>query len=355
MSHQPAPALDLAARTLRLRAWIDNRAAEASSPFAGWAEPEIGFLARGESYEAWSVRHGGEHLVVRIAHRSPADLPRPMQNELTALALLPDDVGPRVFEHGTDDAELGAAYMVMTFVPGRVLDAAGWTDDLLARHAARLARLHLATARRPAAQPAGRERVPGPGPLAAVETPLERLDGALRWFGATGPVMDDAFARLLGPVRAYLEQREPAFAAVDRWCLVHGDLLLPNILVDDAGEPRYVDWEWAQLGDPAHDLGLIGGAVAADPWHVPLSPDRVRRFVLAYADALAEQAPGGAGHWGGPDDLLLRRDAWHVAEAFTSGLYYATMRGTPSDLAHGDRYTRAARAIVAGLTRLLRP
>ena len=31
-----------------------------------------------------------------------------------------------------------------------------------------------------------------------------------------------------------------------------------GVLVD-AGAPRYVDWEWVEIGDPAQDLAYIGG------------------------------------------------------------------------------------------------
>ena len=38
---------------------------------------------------------------------------------------------------------------------------------------------------------------------------------------------------------------------------MHGDLLGQNILVDPDGSPSVIDWEYAQRGDPAHDLAIV--------------------------------------------------------------------------------------------------
>ncbi|HEY0132443.1 MAG TPA: phosphotransferase, partial [Nannocystis sp.] len=39
--------------------------------------------------------------------------------------------------------------------------------------------------------------------------------------------------------------------------LVHGDLLGQNLRIDFDGEPGVIDWEYAMLGDPAHDLAIV--------------------------------------------------------------------------------------------------
>ena len=49
---------------------------------------------------------------------------------------------------------------------------------------------------------------------------------------------------------AHLPPPEPSL-------LVHGDLLGQNILVDPDGSPSVIDWEYAQRGDPAHDLAIV--------------------------------------------------------------------------------------------------
>jgi aminoglycoside phosphotransferase (APT) family kinase protein len=39
--------------------------------------------------------------------------------------------------------------------------------------------------------------------------------------------------------------------------MVHGDLLGQNILIGLDCPPAVIDWEYAVLGDPAHDLAIV--------------------------------------------------------------------------------------------------
>ena len=39
--------------------------------------------------------------------------------------------------------------------------------------------------------------------------------------------------------------------------LVHGDLLGQNILLHPTQPPTVIDWEFADLGDPAYDLAVV--------------------------------------------------------------------------------------------------
>lgn len=81
----------------------------------------------------------------------------------------------------------------------------------------------------------------------------------------------------LATVEQYLAgRREPELAAAWAWAmahlppdqpaaLLHGDLLGPNILLCP-GEPiAVIDWEYACLGDPAHDLAIVTRGVK-DPF-----------------------------------------------------------------------------------------
>ena len=45
-----------------------------------------------------------------------------------------------------------------------------------------------------------------------------------------------------------------------------------------AGVPRYVDWEWVEIGDPAQDLAYIGAPVAAPPWYLPMRSEQVEYY-----------------------------------------------------------------------------
>lgn len=98
--------------------------------------------------------------------------------------------------------------------------------------------------------------------------------------------------------------------------LLHGDPAASNLLVDEAGEVRFVDWEWAQVGDAARDLAFIGGPVAAEPWYAALTPARVRAQAEDYL--AAREAEHAAVGLAAPDldleALLLRRETHLLQE-----------------------------------------
>jgi thiamine kinase-like enzyme len=82
-----------------------------------------------------------------------------------------------------------------------------------------------------------------------VQAQLDKLDRAL-------------FAQfpLASEVRKWIEEHRPAS---DRVCLLHSDLLPQNLLCDwqaagpDDAPVGVVDWEMAQVGDPAYDLAIV--------------------------------------------------------------------------------------------------
>ncbi|PZT70347.1 hypothetical protein DN402_33495 [Streptomyces sp. SW4] len=149
--------------------------------------------------------------------------------------------------------------MVCGYVPGRVPQPAEWTESLLQAHARRLSTLHARAFAR-----CGGLRAPAAERSAALSL-TDLFDESLAWWRERFPglLRDRETGALLPRVAAFVAAAEPAFRRLDRFALVHGDLVVPNIVVDDAGTPRYVDWEWARIGDPAQDLAYIGGPVAA--------------------------------------------------------------------------------------------
>nr|WP_246425476.1 phosphotransferase [Streptomonospora nanhaiensis] len=307
-------------------------------------------MGRGESYTAWRVAVGPpgpgaaapEPVVVRVLRRPLTELPRAMGEEFAALKAAPPGLGPRPLRLQLDADVLGAPYMATSLVPGRPVGHREWDTALLTAHARQLAALH-------ARAHTGCGEVTAPAPRRGARLRLtDRLQGSLRWWRRTRPEVfaEPDVARLLPRVAARVERAAPAFSRLRRFALVHGDLVPGNILVD-GGTPRYVDWEWAEIGDPAQDLAYLGGTVAAPPWYVPLDEDRVEVLLRAYAEA-AE----AAGHGVDLPDLRARRDAWEVFERFTTSLYHRGLRGTPAD-ADGRR-TRAAHEITAALDARLR-
>lgn len=323
----------------RIAGWVRANADRVGLP--GEQAPEVSLLGTGESYAAWLVRvTGADPVVVRIPRRPVDELPRPMAAEVAGLALVPPGLGPRAVLFEESPEPLGAPFMVTGFVPGREVAAHDWDDTLLAAHARRLAALH-ATPFTAAGEVTAPERDRTPRLSLSA-----RLADSLGWWRGAHPevLAEPDVARLVPAVEQYVAAAEPAFARLRRFALVHGDLIAPNILVD-AGTPRYVDWEWVEIGDPAQDLAYIGGPVAAPPWYVPLTRERVDRFLHVYA-----ASAGGAA--GPVEDLRIRRDAFEVYERFLSSLHFRTRRGSAEDQRPG-RYTRAVHLLTAGLAEVL--
>jgi aminoglycoside phosphotransferase (APT) family kinase protein len=244
-------------------------------------------LGAGETYEAWHVHAGDEDVVVRVVRRPVADMPRPMADEFGMLAHVPAGFGPRPVLLDESTELLGRPFMVITFVPGRIVPPAGWTPELLAAHARRLAHLH-------------RDSRPG-GALVA-----DHFRDSLAWWTGHHPDIVAQVAHLVPLVAAFVRPVPPA----PRHTLVHGDAVVTNILVDGAGTPRYVDWEWAGFGDPAQDLALLGGPIAAAPWYVPLGPAALDHFLATYRTVHDDET------------LHLRRAAWEVCERFFTSLHF---------------------------------
>lgn len=323
----------------RIAGWVCANADRVGVSSA--SEAEVRLIGTGESYAAWLVRvAGADPLVVRIPRRPVEELPRPMADEVAGLALVPPGLGPRAVLFEESAEHLGAPFMVTTYVPGQVLGAQDWDDALLRAHARQLAALHATPFAAAGAVTASEKD------RAAGLSMVERFAEGIAWWRRAHPdVLADAdVARLVPAVERHFTQAEPAFSRLRRFALVHGDLVVPNVLVD-AGTPRYVDWEWVEIGDPAQDLAYIGGPVAAPPWYLPLSMERVDRFLNVYAAHAGEAA-------GSMDDLRVRRDAFEVFERFFSSLHFRTRRGTEDDRRSG-RYTGAVRLLTTGLHEVL--
>ncbi|HLS45040.1 MAG TPA: phosphotransferase [Ornithinicoccus sp.] len=291
--------------------WLDDGRGVPDQP-----APDATLIGTGESYAAWLVvarsaqdlrdPRGPRRVVVRVPRRLDA-LPRPMAEEHAALLLAPEGIGPRPIHLEAGDGTDGTAYQVQEFVPGQVRPASAWTDDLLAAHARQLARLH-------------ERSYTGHGDVTAIDDLQPRLsivdsgESGMRWWTEHYPefVATDDVAALWPRVRELFEQAEPEFERLDRFALTHGDAAVPNILVS-GGVPRYVDWEWAMIGDPARDLAFIGGDVWLEPWYLQLGPDRLARYLAAYAGAV-----------GGSDvtALATRARAWLVNEVFFVSLHF---------------------------------
>ena len=274
--------------------------------------PEITLLGAGESYVAWRIGSGDQARVLRVPRRSPHEMPRSMTAEFETLRRVPPELGTSAIalETGTDNP-LGGPYMVTTHVSGRALRATDWNPRLATALAHQIARLHEALAASPAPSAAF---VPSAG---------EQGEKLLTWWGRHHPetLTDPRVSALLPAWRRELTRLAPAFEAVPTHPLIHGDVVVTNVILGPDGVPRLIDFEWSGPGDRAKDLALIGGRVIGGPWYLPMTPDDVAAFVTEYS---RHSCHAGAID---PQRLLERRDAYELLDRMGNLLYCLSRPG----------------------------
>ena len=274
--------------------------------------PEITLLGAGESYVAWRIGSGDQARVLRVPRRSPHETPRSMTAEFETLRRVPPELGTSAIalETGTDNP-LGGPYMVTTHVSGRALRATDWNPRLATALAHQIARLHEALAASPAPSAAF---VPSAG---------EQGEKLLTWWGRHHPetLTDPRVSALLPAWRRELTRLAPAFEAVPTHPLIHGDVVVTNVILGPDGVPRLIDFEWSGPGDRAKDLALIGGRVIGGPWYLPMTPDNVAAFVTEYS---RHSCHAGAID---PQRLLERRDAYELLDRMGNLLYCLSRLG----------------------------
>ena len=274
--------------------------------------PEITLLGAGESYVAWRIGSGDQAQVLRVPRRSPHEMPRSMTAEFETLRRVPPELGTSAIalETGTDNP-LGIPYMVTTHVSGRALRATDWNPRLATALAHQIARLHEALATSPAPSAVF---VPSAG---------EQGEELLTWWGRHHPetLTDPRVSALLPAWCRELTRLAPAFEAVPTHPLIHGDVVVTNVILGPDGVPRLIDFEWSGPGDRAKDLALIGGRVIGGPWYLPMTPDDVAAFVTEYS---RHSCHAGAID---PQRLLERRDAYELLDRMGNLLYCLSRLG----------------------------
>jgi aminoglycoside phosphotransferase (APT) family kinase protein len=198
-------------------------------------------LTGGASRETWSFRANREALILRRDPPGRPNAPGAMQREADAMRAC-RRAGLRVPDVLVDDdgTGLGTAGLVMRHVAGETIARRILRDDayaearrVLVRDLARfLAGLH-------ALDPAEVPGLEARDPLADSQARYERGEDR-------SPVFDKT--------REWLVAHRPAPAAA---VVVHGDLRLGNVIVDERGLAAAIDWELVQLGDPLQDLAYL--------------------------------------------------------------------------------------------------
>jgi len=196
-------------------------------------------LTAGASRETWSFVANGQKLILQRERSGGVGRLRHEPALLRAAHGAGVPV-PQVVIDGSRSDELERPFMVVRFLEGETIARRILRDDAFARArstfiadvADALARLHSLPI----------ETVPG---LDASD-PLTMYEKLLRDLGQPHPAFEIV-------IRWLREHRPPT----DRQSIVHGDLRLGNVLVDEGGVRAVLDWELAHVGDPMEDLGWL--------------------------------------------------------------------------------------------------
>lgn len=244
-------------------------------------------LSGGASRQTWEfeAQPGGGEPVRLVLRRDPPGEGRPESMALEASALhAAAEAGvpvPQLLDHGTDEAVLGAPYVLTEHVDGQTIPRRLLRDpefaevrDTLATELGRvIARVHQV----PVGSVPGLDR---PDPLQAlVETydslgePLPSVEIALHWLRANRP--------------------EPAADTV-----VHGDFRNGNLIVHPDGLRAVLDWERVHRGDPMEDLGWL----CVKTWRFGAAPPvggfgTLEQLFDGYIEESGHRPDPGAVHW----------------------------------------------------------
>lgn len=218
---------------------------------------------------------------------------------------------PEVLVASDEPNLLGAAGMIMRRVPGETIARRILRDDryaqardvLVGQVAGFAAGLHAL---------AVLDGLPAPDPLTDLRARLDELgaDGQIQ----PSEVFERAFAAL---ARTRPPPREPV--------LVHGDLRLGNLIVEERGLAAVIDWELVHAGDPAEDLGWLcvrawrfggqGAAMGLGSREQLLTAYRAAGGAEISADELRWWETLGTLRWG----VICMAQAWvHLSGAYRS-------------------------------------
>lgn len=182
---------------------------------------------------------------------------------------------PEVYDVGDGTEGIGTPYVIMQRLPGETIPWKLLREDRYADARAGLARSlgeNIAKVHRIA-----RQDIPG----------LEEIDQYEHWLetyrqtGPPSPAFEIGFR--------WLAEHRPE---VRRTTVVHGDVRMGNIIVDESGLTGILDWELIHYGDPLQDLGWV----TTKPWRfgsaMPAAGTGTRDDLLDGYASVAGERPG---------------------------------------------------------------
>lgn len=258
----------------------------------GTESDTLELLAHGEANAIFRL---GQDRLVRVAVNTPnqrfqGDFSRLTTFEWTILRYLQGSgLGHRLLgQKLAPSDDFPYTYLITNYIPGQPLD---YSRPQLQRCAETLARLHRLPLR------AGYENLAQLTPLVQrVSRPLtlffeEARDYAQPYLDA--PEAEPEIVEMLRSVLAKAEARlasESLLSDHFHECLVHSDHTYENWVIDDR-QAFLIDWEWAEIGSPAGDLGHFLSPVTVRRFQGYQLPPADRQFFLKiYYDALEDAA-----------------------------------------------------------------
>ncbi|MGC1218677.1 MAG: phosphotransferase [Phormidesmis sp.] len=258
----------------------------AHSPAA--QSPQLELLAHGE---ANAIFRWGRDRLVRVAVNTPnqrfeGDFSRLTHFEASVLRYLQGtDISHELIHAQTTPAEgFPYTYLITNYLTGEALN---YSRPHLQQCAQTLAGLHRLPLE------------PGYQAVARLAPPVQKVAQPLTLFFKESvdyaqPYLESAIAdpKIVKMLRAVLEKAAARLSAEQQLlthphlCLVHSDHTYENWVINDQ-QAFLIDWEWAEIGSPAGDLGHFLSPVTVCRCGGYQMPAADRRFFLqAYYDAL---------------------------------------------------------------------
>jgi aminoglycoside phosphotransferase (APT) family kinase protein len=243
---------------------------------------ELQQLSGGASRETWSFTAGGHDLILRRDPPGRPGVPGSMRAEADAMRACAR-AGLAVPDVLVDDdgGTLGTAGLVMRRVPGETLARKILRDDEYARARERL--VHQLG-----------EFLAGLHAIDPAEVPGAREADSMTQYWQAYNTIDDVSPTFEKAYQWLLDNRPARTATV----IVHGDLRMGNVIVDEDGLAAAIDWELVHAGDPLEDLGWL--CVKAWRFGAPLEVGGVGtidELVAAYEQAGGCPVDRDALHW----------------------------------------------------------
>ena len=245
-------------------------------------------------------------------------------------------------EQRTATSDFPYTYLITNYIAGGPMD---YSRRHLQQCATTLARLHRLPRR------SGYESVHQLSPLVPqVSHPLKLFWQEARDYAQSyldSPAADATISDLLQAVLAQAETRLASEALLTEYrhaCLVHSDHTYDNWVVTDQ-QAYLIDWEWAEIGSPAGDLGHFLSPITVQRRQGYQMPDEDRQFFLnAYYAALedAELAQTIRVHFAVFGAFpALRSLCWLANYGLTTSRWYADAADTTQASASVNRSTAA--------------